>query len=142
MFGTSFSSPLTVGFAACILEQSPNLKGKPMKLKKLLEENSTLYPYFDLAHGYGELMPMEFKKKSISIHPSFDFSKNNNELIITPKTSNNTNAMLYWKLINDHGEIIHYSVVKIENSNPITISINNAKKLEVFFNGYYFQQNL
>jgi len=137
MFGTSFSSPLAAGFAACILEQNPSLKGKPMELKKLLEENSTLYPYFDLANGYGELMPKSLKQKSISDAASFDFSLTKDSIFIYPKLSKLNNEYLYWKLIDEKDEIIHYSVLKIDNTNSFSIAKTNAKKVEIFYGGYY-----
>jgi pyridoxal 5'-phosphate synthase pdxS subunit len=137
MFGTSFSSPLAAGFAACILEQNPSLKGKPMELKKLLEENSTLYPYFDLANGYGELMPKSLKQKSISDAASFDFSVTKDSIFIYPKLSKLNNEYLYWKLIDEKDEIIHYSVLKIDKTNSFSIAKTNAKKVEIFYGGYY-----
>ncbi|MFN0032301.1 MAG: S8 family serine peptidase [Flavobacteriales bacterium] len=49
--GTSFSSPLVAGFAACIKQMHPE-----WTLKQLYDEmqhSGHLYPYFDYAHGYG-----------------------------------------------------------------------------------------
>jgi serine protease AprX len=142
MYGTSFSSPLAAGFAACMLESNPQLKGKPMQLKKLLEENSSLFPYYDLANGFGELMPVELKQKSIADKSNFEIIKNKEEIIITPKIAEYTNEYLYWKLLNENGEIIHYSIVKIENLNSISILKTNAKKIEVFYIGYYLEEDL
>lgn len=51
--GTSFSCPLMAGFAACLLQFKPSLIGKPIEAMRFLEEHSSLYPYFDYAHGYG-----------------------------------------------------------------------------------------
>ncbi len=49
--GTSFSSPLVAGFAACVLQYDSTLK--VMDLFRKIEQASNLYPYFDYAHGYG-----------------------------------------------------------------------------------------
>jgi hypothetical protein len=49
--GTSFASPLTAGFAACVLQYDSTLK--VMDLFRKLEASANLYPYFDYAHGYG-----------------------------------------------------------------------------------------
>lgn len=49
--GTSFASPLVVGFAACIMEMYPKLTN--MQIFDLLQQSGSLYPYFDYAHGYG-----------------------------------------------------------------------------------------
>jgi len=49
--GTSFSSPLVAGFAACAWQSDTTLTN--MELFKKLEESANLYPYFDYAHGFG-----------------------------------------------------------------------------------------
>ena len=49
--GTSFSSPLIAGFAACVWQLDSNLTA--MELHKKIEESADLYPYYDYAHGYG-----------------------------------------------------------------------------------------
>ena len=49
--GTSFSSPLVAGFAACAWQSDTTLTN--MELFKKLEESANLHPYFDYAHGYG-----------------------------------------------------------------------------------------
>ena len=49
--GTSFSAPLITGFAACVLQLNPTLK--PIDLLDTLQKVSSLYPYYDYAHGYG-----------------------------------------------------------------------------------------
>lgn len=49
--GTSFASPLTAGFAACVLQEFPKIK--VMDLFKKIEQSGHLYPYYDYAHGYG-----------------------------------------------------------------------------------------
>ncbi|MBC6698736.1 S8 family serine peptidase [Hymenobacter puniceus] len=49
--GTSFSSPLVAGLAACAWQQQRGLTA--MQLFGLLQQSATLYPYYDYAHGYG-----------------------------------------------------------------------------------------
>ncbi|QDA62133.1 hypothetical protein FHG12_19405 [Hymenobacter jejuensis] len=49
--GTSFASPLVVGFAACAWQQNRQLT--VMQLFAKIQESADLYPYFDYAHGYG-----------------------------------------------------------------------------------------
>ncbi len=49
--GTSFSSPLVAGFAACAWQTNPNLTN--MQLKTEIERSADLYPYFDYDLGYG-----------------------------------------------------------------------------------------
>jgi hypothetical protein len=49
--GTSFSSPLVAGFAACAWQTNRNLNN--IQLKTEIERSADLYPYFDYDHGYG-----------------------------------------------------------------------------------------
>ena len=49
--GTSFSSPLTAGFAACAWQTKRELTALQMKAE--IEKSADLYPYFDYAYGYG-----------------------------------------------------------------------------------------
>src|SRR5690606_11480520 len=49
--GTSFASPLTAGFAACVWQADTTLTN--MELFELIEKSGDLYPYYDYAHGYG-----------------------------------------------------------------------------------------
>lgn len=49
--GTSFSSPLVAGFAACVLQLHPEWKRQD--LFEAIQRSADIYPYFDYAHGYG-----------------------------------------------------------------------------------------
>ena len=49
--GTSFSSPLVAGFAACAWQTKRDLTALQMKAE--IEKSADLYPYFDYAFGYG-----------------------------------------------------------------------------------------
>lgn len=69
--GTSFSSPLMAGFAACVLQQQRNLP--VMELFRKLQQAGSLYPYFDYAHGYGQPRASFFTQPARSLAPTFDF---------------------------------------------------------------------
>ena len=49
--GTSFSSPLVAGFAACAWQSDRSINN--MELFRRIEQSGHLYPYYDYAHGYG-----------------------------------------------------------------------------------------
>ena len=49
--GTSFSAPITTGFAACAWQLRRDLTA--MQLKAEIEKSADLYPYYDYALGYG-----------------------------------------------------------------------------------------
>jgi hypothetical protein len=51
MMGTSFSSPLVAGFAACVMQLHPDWSC--MKVKEEIQRSADLYPYYDYAHGNG-----------------------------------------------------------------------------------------
>ncbi|MFT7614732.1 MAG: serine protease AprX [Parvicellaceae bacterium] len=65
--GTSFSAPLTAGFAACAWEANPELTN--WELLKRIEKSGDLYPYFDYAHGYGVPQSRHFIKDENVIPP-------------------------------------------------------------------------
>lgn len=50
-FGTSFSSPMVAGFAACVKQLHPEYTA--WQLKTEIEKSANHYPYFDYAFGYG-----------------------------------------------------------------------------------------
>ena len=79
--GTSFSSPLVAGFAACLWQQNRQLTA--MQLFQGLQKSAELYPYFDYAHGYGRPRYHHFPvasglasrslPPSVPVVPTFDF---------------------------------------------------------------------
>ena len=50
-YGTSFSSPLVAGFAACVLQKHPEYSREKLFIE--IQKSGHLYPYFDYAIGYG-----------------------------------------------------------------------------------------
>ncbi|TGE04252.1 S8 family serine peptidase [Hymenobacter fodinae] len=88
--GTSFSSPLMAGFAACVLQQQRNLP--VMTLFRQLQEAGSLYPYFDYAHGYGMPRAAFFTRGAnvkAPVKPSFDFVRQDSAVavIIRPEAA-------------------------------------------------------
>jgi len=51
IYGTSFASPITAGFAACAKQARPGINA--WDLLQEIQKSGHLYPYFDYAHGYG-----------------------------------------------------------------------------------------
>ncbi|MFN3916766.1 MAG: S8 family serine peptidase [Flavobacteriales bacterium] len=74
--GTSFSSPLTAGFAACLLQSNPDMK--VMELFAAVEKSGNLYPYFDYAHGYGTPQGDRAMKNLAESKPTFEVFEENN----------------------------------------------------------------
>ena len=70
--GTSFSSPLVAGFAACLWQKNRQLTA--MQLFRALEKSAELYPYFDYAHGFGRPRLAHFAPAGAAAPvPTFDF---------------------------------------------------------------------
>jgi subtilisin family serine protease len=123
--GTSFSCPLMAGFAACLLQFKPELIGKPIQSMRFLEEHSSLYPYFDYAHGYGVpdvnyilegkrntgnaalSLKDEGAKKSINIH--FE------ETSADPYLINEWKHSLYVKFLDENGKVISYQLYEVKS---------------------------
>ncbi len=80
--GTSFSSPLVAGFAACLKQRYPLLKNT--ELKELICRSGDLWPYFDYAHGYGVPQPYFLFKDTIENKPTLSIIEDNDELTFYP----------------------------------------------------------
>lgn len=68
--GTSFSSPLVAGFAACAWQSNPSWTN--MELFEEIEKSGHLYPYFDYAHGHGVPKASYFTNKESKVDTTFD----------------------------------------------------------------------
>jgi len=71
--GTSFSSPLVAGFAACAKQTRPGYSN--MQLYDAIQKSGDLYPYFDYAHGYGVPQASYFMQMSSAAIPTFKFER-------------------------------------------------------------------
>ncbi len=161
-FGTSFSSPLVAGFAACALQTNKNLTN--MQLFRAIEKSGHLYPYFDYAHGYGIPQADYFLKSSPEheTRATFDFQLVDNELTIKTITwdysefeksdtqynkksisqseNNNTPRYLYYNIQNPDGSLNEYFLIDMLDSKSISINLENLSAgqiVNVIYNGYY-----
>ena len=85
--GTSFSSPLVAGFAACLWQQRRDLTA--MQLFRALEKSAELYPYFDYAHGYGRPRYAPFTtgpRAAAAPVPTFDFVVHDSLIVVIIRT--------------------------------------------------------
>jgi subtilisin family serine protease len=142
--GTSFSAPLVVGFAACVIQKYPDLS--PLQLMDTLHKCSSLYPYFDYAHGYGTPQASYFFD-TVRVHPpTFTIEKNKNGVFIKvadkykPDCGAMNHPILYYSLEDEHGRIYKYTADEILSGGEIGIlndSIRVGVKIHVFYRGYY-----
>ncbi len=82
-FGTSFSTPLVTGFAACVIQMNPEWNN--MKVFREIEKSGHLYPYYDYAHGYGVPQAAHFFECENNRDSSFNFTRKLNYLTIELK---------------------------------------------------------
>lgn len=145
-FGTSFSAPLIAGFAACAWQSDTTMTN--MDLFKKIEESSTLYPYFDYAHGFGIPQASVFLKKMPD--QSIDYKSTdiqglvkNNTLYISIKDSsfnssefNSTkdailqykNKFLYYHIRDAYGVLKKYVVMELFSNKTIEIPVELFEK--------------
>lgn len=130
--GTSFSTPLVSGFAACAWQNNRSMKS--MELFKAIEKSGHLYPYFDYAHGYGVPQAAYFFNQKPEIQTEFVFekSKERNALVIkVNKMKSNTNSV-YYHIAKPNNTLRSYFVVSFDNYDQddikeITIDFDKLK---------------
>ena len=140
--GTSFSSPLVAGFAACALQTNPKLTN--MELFKEIEKSGNLYPYFDYAHGYGVPQANYFiDKKQIPVPKSFEFSTKDSIVTIKVKNSfldcQGQHNLLYYHIRKPNGVLSYYTIIDVYQTEVVEISTKDLTKgsiISVWFNNY------
>lgn len=158
-FGTSFSSPLTAGFAACALQLNPDMK--PLELLREIEKSADMYPYYDYAHGYGVPQASHFTKEKTKATPLFEIVQDTDSVKVVVKNqvidelekfgsdsvkqnflkdiSNDKSNILFYHTANASGQIDNYYVVKVQQTEVLKIDramFPPGKKLSVHFRGH------
>lgn len=141
MYGTSFSCPLTVGFAACIWQDHP--EENAMDIFKRIEQASHLYPYYDYSLGYG--IPNGGKYFS-SDSSNFEVTISQTKDLVTVSTPRNYftdfNRISYLVLVhveNANGHLNKYWGIEIREGEAIELNSSDigsdAKIIRVYLNG-------
>jgi len=158
--GTSFSSPLIAGFAACAWQTNRNLTA--MELKSEIEKSASLYPYFDYAYGYGVPQASYFtENQQNEVEKTFEITSNDNSIFITVFVEKlnflEKPHYLFYNIQNEDGTLDYYTQINLydyftsKNTSKTlynaadstyyilltTDSTLNNKTLNVFFNGYF-----
>lgn len=137
--GTSFSTPLVTGFAACVLQKNPSLKA--MELFAEIEKSGALYPYFDYAHGYGLPQASFFtENKPENTEESFKINIENNNISISIyqkyiDSSLEAENYLYYKFHEENGFIHNYFLLKV-TENVINIDMCDDRE-QLYLTVYY-----
>ena len=142
--GTSFSSPLVAGFAACAWQARPKLTN--MEMKSEIEMSGDLFPYYDYAHGYGVPQASYFTEQNISLpDTTFKFELKNNFLFIiidsqyVENYDYTENNYLFYHIENDEGYLDKYFLIDVYQKEATKIDldeIDEKSKIRVYFKGF------
>ncbi|MBK0402280.1 S8 family serine peptidase [Adhaeribacter sp. BT258] len=164
--GTSFSSPLVAGFAACAWQANRALTN--MQLFKEIEKSGNLYPYFDYAHGFG--MPQAqflLNGRATEIKPTIKFETGKDQVMIVVKTefmpdttgpfvADTTGSgkkgtylvkekhpsanYVYYHIANPKGSLDRYYVIEVEDDPEVAAikfeALRTGSVIRVFYKGY------
>ncbi|MBI5539415.1 MAG: S8 family serine peptidase [Bacteroidia bacterium] len=144
--GTSFSSPLVAGFAACAWQSNLGLTNMQLFLE--IEKSATLYPYFDYAHGYGIPQASYFLNSMVSVakQPTVEIIVNENAIsvktLLLPSNKTN-NKYLYYHIANSKAILKKYAVVEVLQNNVLTLDPSDFEKgdvLRIYYLGYMLEK--
>ena len=147
IFGTSFSTPLTSGFAACVIQHNPTIK--VMDLFHTIEQSAHLYPYYDYAHGYGIPQAAYILNQSTEPEPCFETEWVGENLVVKITRTDLKNAKanrslnsdkLYLHVVGADGKLNRYWLINIEEGDEVQFSASDfgdqPQEIAVFLNGY------
>lgn len=144
--GTSFSAPLVVGFAACLMQKYPEITA--MGTIDTMHRCAHLYPYYDYAHGYGVPMASYFYRENYSPAKSFTIAKQDSSIVFIVEPGADTlcskiqDKLLFFHLEDSSGRIFQYRVVEV-NERKITLYFAGLEtdttrlKLCAWYKNYY-----
>lgn len=143
--GTSFSAPLVAGFAACLWQKFPAFSN--MQLFEVLERSGSLYPYYDLSHGYG--VPQAgffFENPVFRSAPTFDLTRQGEGLAVTIRHNplnvpegENGERYLFYHITDPEGIIEQYFVLRVDQPDVVVIDTSRfvpGQRVMVHFEGY------
>lgn len=127
--GTSFSSPIVAGLAACLMQKHPEKSAA--EIFALIEQMGHLYPYYDYAHGYGVPQAEKlFSSDTSSLSPTFTatFEEGKVSLLFAPE-------ILADSLRHPYGRVLYYHFEKPDG----TLDSFEHKMVPSHAKGYIFQ---
>ena len=116
--GTSFSTPLISGFAACVWQMHPEYTN--MQVIEEIQKSASLYPYYDYAHGYGIPKASYFFSDPKNLpQKSFTVKKTKNSIIITFEKNCSEKRIstdyLYFHFADEKNRVQEYSVIEMDD---------------------------
>lgn len=137
--GTSFSSPLTAGFAACAWQA--HREWTNMQLLTEIEKSADLYPYYDYQFGYGVPQASYFiDNQQVKKEAPFTICENEKSVYIFSKDSTwKKNNMVYFHASDSNNKLTYYGTDLIDAHRYLSISkkeIDNGCFLRIHCDGY------
>jgi hypothetical protein len=143
-YGTSYSTPLVAGFAACVWQL--NRDKNNMEIFRLMEQSGHLHPYFDYAHGYG------IPQASYFFHDENPEVKKENPIILAKellsveisvsdlsKSDNKNLNYLYYHIQKSDGVLKYYAVLDVTENDVVSVPASKFHPgdiLRVYYKGY------
>ena len=109
--GTSFSSPMVAGFAACVKQLHPEYTA--WQLKTEIEKSANHYPYFDYAFGYGVPQADYFFGEKPEVKNNLSLYEDEKAIYITSKDKE---SVIFFKITNGDGSIEKYGETTLYNT--------------------------
>lgn len=123
--GTSFSSPLIAGYAACLWQQDRTRTN--MEVLELVQSSANLYPYFDYSMGYGLPHAARVLLKN-SIDNNWSFERINQTVFIQPtdqtaptkyKNTYQLEPLVYYAFLSEEQRILSYGAAYLQDGRVI-----------------------
>ncbi len=148
-YGTSYSTPLVSGFAACVWQL--NREKSNMEIFSIMEKSGHLYPYFDYAHGYGIPQASYFFKEKSPVDDTQNPVKINSttegiDISVSDlsKAEEKYLNYLYYHIQQPDGSLKYYAVLDVTQNDVVTLPFSKFKKgdlLRVYYKGYIREMN-
>ena len=135
MEGTSFSTPLVAGFAACVLQMNPGWNN--MQVLNEIEKSASLYPYFDYAHGFGIPQASYFTGSKTVADTTFDVLADDISIrakirpaSMPDSTEKANDFYFYYNITKPTGVIRKYFVVEVNDQIVVTVPKDELRENE------------
>ena len=139
--GTSFSSPLTAGFAACAWQTHREWTNR--QLMEEIEKSGSLYPYYDYQYGYGVPQADYFVNSNIeSVQPTVILYETDSSVYIVASDTYSHPSHLLYHIARPDGQLVVYKTIIVKDrENIIKIKKSTYRAIEgwvlrVHYNGY------
>ncbi|MEZ4775582.1 MAG: S8 family serine peptidase [Bacteroidia bacterium] len=150
--GTSFSTPLVAGVAACMIQRYPEKTQR--EIFDLLCRSGHFYPYYDYELGYGIADVARFlQKPTDTLSPTFEVIHQSDSVILKFDTAymykDSTNfpngRVLYYHLENEAGYLGAYFTIRLKNNTQYYFFRRRETShgmLRIWLGGYLYEERI